>query len=75
VPDLWRAYERPTVSIIAALTAGRRCSRDLEGVGLPSRARDPSALYGQFSMLHVIIRDLEVRTYDDPQIGGSTCNA
>ncbi|MBT7863217.1 MAG: hypothetical protein HN712_23075 [Gemmatimonadetes bacterium] len=31
---------------------------------------DPTAPYGQFSMLHVIVRDLEVRTYDDPQIGG-----
>jgi hypothetical protein len=26
--------------------------------------------YGRFSMLHVVIKDLEVRTYNDPAIGG-----
>lgn len=28
----------------------------------------PNALYGGFSTLHVVIRNLDVRTYDNPSI-------
>ncbi len=31
---------------------------------------DPSSPYGNFSMLNVVIRDLEIRTYNDPGING-----
>ncbi|MDA0334141.1 MAG: glycosyl hydrolase family 28-related protein [bacterium] len=43
---------------------------DTSGPAVIAATPDPSAPYGQFSMLHVIIRDLEVRTCDDPRIGG-----
>ena len=37
-PDCGGRMQRPTVSIIAALTAAASVCRYLEGVGLPSRA-------------------------------------
>jgi len=40
------------------------------GLAVISAAPAPSSPYGDFSMLCVIVRDLEVRTYDDPGIGG-----
>jgi Pectate lyase superfamily protein len=40
------------------------------GPAVISASPDPEAAYGNFSMLQVLIRDLEVRTYDDPGIGG-----
>jgi hypothetical protein len=40
------------------------------GPAVISAAPDPSSPYGDFSMLCVVIKNLEVRTYDDPGIGG-----
>ena len=40
------------------------------GPAVISAAPDPSSPYGDFSMLCVVVKDLEVRTYDDPAIGG-----
>jgi len=40
------------------------------GPAVIAAAPDPSSPHGDFSMLYVVVRDLEVRTYDDPAIGG-----
>lgn len=40
------------------------------GPAVISAQRSSNALYGEFSAVHVVIRNLEVRTYDDPGIGG-----
>ncbi|MES2982473.1 MAG: glycosyl hydrolase family 28-related protein [Verrucomicrobiota bacterium] len=40
------------------------------GAAVISSPRSPDSLYGGFSAVHVVIRDLDVRTYDDPAIGG-----
>jgi len=40
------------------------------GPAVISAAPGPSSTYGDFSMLCVVVKDLEVRTYDDPGIGG-----
>ena len=46
------------------------------GAAVISAASSPpaSAIYGNFSAVHVIIRNLDVRTYDNPQIGGIDLN-
>lgn len=40
------------------------------GPAVISATPDPASPYGNFSMLCVVVRDLEVRTYDNPAIGG-----
>lgn len=40
------------------------------GPAVISARASPAALYGGFSAIHVVIRNLEVRTYDNPGIGG-----
>lgn len=39
-----------------------------------SADRSPHALYGGFSAVQVVLRNLDVRTYDDPAIGGIDLN-
>lgn len=43
---------------------------DTSGAAAVSASPDPSSPYGDFSMLCVVLRDLEIRTYDSPAIGG-----
>jgi Pectate lyase superfamily protein len=45
-------------------------SLSTSGPAVISASPDRSAAYGNFSMVDVIIKDLEVRTYNDPGIGG-----
>ena len=40
------------------------------GAAVISASQSPNALYDAFSAVHVIIRNLDVRTYNNPQIGG-----
>ena len=40
------------------------------GPAVISAAASPRALYGSFSALNVVLKNLDVRTYDDPGIGG-----
>ena len=40
------------------------------GAAVISAGSSPSSLYGGFSAVHVVIKNLQVRTYDDPGIGG-----
>ena len=40
------------------------------GPAVITASRSPNSLYGGFSAVNVVIRNLEVRTYDDPGIGG-----
>lgn len=40
------------------------------GEAVISAAKSPNSLYGGFSAVYVIIRNLEVRTYDNPGISG-----
>lgn len=40
------------------------------GPAVISAAPSPRALYGHFSAVQVVLRNLDVRTYDDPAIGG-----
>jgi len=40
------------------------------GAAVISAGKSANSLYGGFSAVHVIIRNLDVRTYDDPGIGG-----
>lgn len=40
------------------------------GPAVISAASSPNSLYGGFSAINVVIRNLEVRTYDDPGVGG-----
>ena len=40
------------------------------GAAVISVSQSPNALYDAFSAVHVIIRNLDVRTYNNPQIGG-----
>jgi hypothetical protein len=40
------------------------------GPAVISASRSPKSLYGGFSAVNVVIRNLDVRTYDDPGIGG-----
>lgn len=40
------------------------------GQSVVSAANTPESLYGGFSGINVVIRNLEVRTYDNPRIGG-----
>ncbi len=40
------------------------------GPAVISASRSPGSLYGGFSAVHVVIRNLDVRSYDDPGIGG-----
>jgi len=47
---------------------------DESGAAVISAARSPNSLYGGFSAVYVIIRNLEVRTYDNPGIGGIDLN-
>jgi hypothetical protein len=44
------------------------------GPAVISASRSPNALYGGFSAVHVVLRNLDVRTYDDPGIGGIDLN-
>ena len=43
---------------------------DASGAAVISASSSPNAVYGDFSAVNVVIKDLEVRTYDDPGIGG-----
>ncbi len=40
------------------------------GAAVISADKSPDSLYGGFSAVHVVIRNLDVRTYDNPGIGG-----
>ncbi len=40
------------------------------GPAVISASASPNSLYGEFSAIHVVIKNLDVRTYDDPGIGG-----
>lgn len=40
------------------------------GPAVVSASRSSESLYGGFSAVYVVLRNLEVRTYDDPGIGG-----
>ena len=40
------------------------------GSAVISADRSPQSLYGGFSAVYVVIKNLDVRTYDDPGIGG-----
>lgn len=40
------------------------------GPAVISASSSPKALYGEFSAVNVVIKNLDVRTYDDPGIGG-----
>ena len=40
------------------------------GPAVISAAGSPNSLYGEFSAVHVVVKNLDVRTYDDPDIGG-----
>lgn len=42
----------------------------MTGAAVISASSSPDSLYGGFSAVNVVIRDLDVRTYDDPAIGG-----
>lgn len=44
------------------------------GTAVISAAKSREALYGSFSAVSVVIRNLEVRTYDNPGIGGIDLN-
>jgi hypothetical protein len=44
------------------------------GVAVVSATKSPDSLYGGFSAVYVVIRNIEVRTYDDPGIGGIDLN-
>jgi len=43
---------------------------DQNGPAVISAAAPKQSLYGGFSAVHVVIKNLDVRTYDDPAIGG-----
>jgi hypothetical protein len=43
---------------------------DTAGAAVISAKASPDSLYGGYSAVHVVIRDLDVRTYDNPAIGG-----
>jgi len=49
-------------SIVKSLSAS--------GPAVISATPDPASPYGNFSMLCVVIKDIEVRTYNNPEIGG-----
>jgi hypothetical protein len=40
------------------------------GPAVISASSSPESLYGGFSAVHVVVKNLDVRTYDDPGIGG-----
>jgi hypothetical protein len=40
------------------------------GAAVISASQSPDSLYGGFSAVHVVIKNLDVRTYDNPSIGG-----
>ena len=40
------------------------------GPAVIAASSSPDSLYGGFSAVHVVIKNLDVRTYDDPGIGG-----
>ena len=40
------------------------------GAAVISASPAPDSLYGGFSAVHVVLRNLDVRTYDNPAIGG-----
>src|SRR6478672_4972949 len=40
------------------------------GEAVVSAGKSADSLYGGFSAVHVVMRDLDVRTYDNPGIGG-----
>jgi hypothetical protein len=40
------------------------------GAAVISAGKSPHSLYGEFSAVYVVIRNLDVRTYDNPGIGG-----
>jgi len=40
------------------------------GASVISATKSPDSLYGGFSAVHVVVRNLDVRTYDNPGIGG-----
>ncbi|MCP5522017.1 MAG: hypothetical protein H7A46_10770 [Verrucomicrobiales bacterium] len=41
-----------------------------EGRAVLSAATPAKSLYGEFSAVHVVLKNLDIRTYDDPGIGG-----
>jgi hypothetical protein len=44
------------------------------GPAVISASRSPQSLYGEFSAVNVVIKNLDVRTYDNPGIGGIALN-
>ena len=44
------------------------------GAAVVSAGKSPNSLYGGFSAVYVVVRNLDVRTYDDPGIGGIDLN-
>ncbi len=46
-----------------------KCLAD-SGAAVISAAKSPNSLYGGFSAVYVVVRNLDVRTYDNPGIGG-----
>lgn len=40
------------------------------GAAVISASKSPNSLYGGFSAVYVVVRNLDVRTYDNPGIGG-----
>jgi len=44
------------------------------GAAVISASSSPESLYGGFSAIYVVIKNLDVRTYDDPGIGGIDLN-
>ena len=47
---------------------------ETSGAAVISAKASPDSLYGGYSAVHVVIRDLDVRTYDNPAIGGIDLN-
>ena len=46
----------------------------ISGVAVISASASPDSLYGGFSAVYVVLRNLDVRTYDNPAIGGIDLN-
>ncbi|OYV03927.1 MAG: hypothetical protein CFE26_19595, partial [Verrucomicrobiales bacterium VVV1] len=46
-----------------------RCEAE-SGAAVISASKSPNSLYGGFSAVYVVVRNLDVRTYDNPGIGG-----
>lgn len=49
-------------------------SLETTGAGVISADKSPNSLYGGFSAVYVVVRNLDVRTYDNPAISGIDLN-